>query len=396
MHFDFPNILLVGSLLLLICILLSKPSTNYGIPSLLIFLGIGMAFGNGGPYDFYFNAPKITESLGSLSLVFILFSGGMGTKWTYIRKVLYEGLSLATFGVLITMIVIGIFIHAISPMPLLHSLLLGAIVSSTDAAAVFSIINTQKITLKQRISRTLELESGANDPMVFFLTAGITALILHPAQSPWLLVPSFFLQMTLGAGMGFLFGRFSVFILRHVKLDIKGLYPVLIISLVLLCYSLTQVIYGSGFLAVYITGMVIGNQEFEQKTENVHFFQGISWLMQVSMFLILGLQVFPEQMIKIADTGLLISFMLIFIARPVSVALVLAFFRAGWRKILLVSWVGLKGATPIIFAIYPAIHGVKESEQIFNIVFFVVLSSAVLQGTSIKRVASWLSLLSKN
>ncbi|BDD09597.1 K+/H+ antiporter [Fulvitalea axinellae] len=389
------NVLLIGSLMLFFSILISKPSINYGIPALIVFLGVGMMFGNGGKYDFYFDSPKISEAIGNFSLAFILFAGGLDTKWIYIRSVLKEGLTLATLGVLLTVVVGGFCIHFITGFDLLRSFLLGAVVSSTDAAAVFSIMKTKKLILKEGITRTLELESGANDPMAYFLTAGITSIILQNEASPNFLelIPSFFLQMTLGSLMGYFMGKASLWVLNNVSLDIKGLYPVLIISLITATFSITALIGGSSFLAVYIMGIMLGNHDFEEKSDNIHFFEGVSWLMQAIMFLILGLQVFPDQMIKVTGPGLLTALALIFIARPVSVIISLLFFKASWRKMLFVSWVGLKGATPIIFAIYPAIHGIEDSENLFNIVFFVVITSVLLQGSTIDAVAHWLNLV---
>ena len=387
------EILLFSSLLLFTSILMSKPSTNYGIPSLLVFLGVGMLFGNGGKYDFYFDAPYFAEAVGGISLAFILFSGGTNTKWIYIKGILPEGLTLATLGVLLSVIAMALCVHWITEFDLLTSFLIGSIVSSTDAAAVFSIMKTKQLTLKEGITRTLELESGANDPMAYFLTISITKLIVDKETTYFELLPDFFLQMAVGAIIGFMMGKLLVWLLNIIHFDIKGLHPVFIISIVLITYSLTNLLSGSSFLAVYISGIIVGNGDFEEKTENINFFEGLSWLMQVTMFLILGLQVFPDKMFNLIGLGLLCSFILIFIARPLSVWICLSFFKATWRKKVFVSWVGLKGATPIIFALYPGILHIKHSDEIFNVVFFIVITSVLLQGSSLGYVAKKLNLI---
>ena len=372
---------------------MSKPSTNYGIPSLLVFLGVGMLFGNGGDYDFYFDAPDFAEAVGGISLAFILFSGGTNTKWIYIKGILPEGLTLATLGVLLSVVVTGICVHTFTNFDFLSSILIGSIISSTDAAAVFSIMKTKQLTLKEGITRTLELESGANDPMAYFLTISITKIIVDKDTTYIALLPDFFLQMAVGGLIGFVMGKLLVWLLNIVHFDIKGLHPVFIISIVMIIYSLTNMLSGSSFLAVYISGIIVGNSEFEEKSENINFFEGLSWLMQVTMFLILGLQVFPDKMLDVIGLGLLCSFILIFIARPISVWICLSFFGASWRKKLFVSWVGLKGATPIIFALYPGILHISHSDEIFNVVFFIVITSVLLQGSSLGLVAKKLNLI---
>ncbi|BDD04217.1 potassium/proton antiporter [Aureibacter tunicatorum] len=393
MEYNLTEILFVSSLLLLISILISKPSTNYGIPSLLVFLGIGMLFGNGGKYDFYFNAPKFSEALGGVALSFILFSGGLETRWTYIKNILPEGISLATIGVFLSVFIAGSLIHITTHFTFIESLLIGSIISSTDSAAVFSIMKTGKFRLKENITKTLELESGCNDPMAYFLTISFSKMIMNGSNNFLILFPTFLIQMSMGFIIGILFGKLSLYILKNINLANKGLYPVLMISLVTLAFSSANFVQGSGFLAVYIMGIIIGNGDFSEKYDIIHFFQGVSWFMQITMFLVLGLQVFPNQMLPFLGKGLLIAGISLFIARPLSVFSVYALSKASWRKKTFISWVGLKGATPIVFAIYPAILGLKNADDIFNIVFFVVLASVLIQGSTINLLANKLKLI---
>ncbi len=385
------NILLFGSLLLFISIIASKTSFKFGIPSLVLFLFVGMLAGSDGPGGIYFNDPAIAQFLGVVALAFILFSGGLDTKWESIKPVLWQGISLSTIGVLITALTVGTFSYYLLDYSLLECMLLGAIVSSTDAAAVFSILRSRSVGLKGNLRPILEFESGSNDPMAYFLTISLVYLLKDPNASILSLIPKFFMGMILGGACGYAFGRIMIWIINRIKLDFEGLYPVLILSLVFFTFSFTDFIGGNGFLAVYISAIILGNNTFLHKKSLIKFYDGQAWLMQIVMFLTLGLLVFPSQIPPIIVPGLLISLFLIFFARPLAIFISLAFSKGlNVRKKFFLSWVGLRGAVPIVFATYPLLAGISSANTIFNLVFFISVSSILLQGTMLPVVAKWL------
>jgi cell volume regulation protein A len=383
--------ILIGvSILLLISVLVSKISDRFGVPVLLLFLILGMLAGSDGPGGIYFDDPALARSIGVIALILILFSGGMDTDWNSIRPVIKEGLLLSTLGVLLTALTVGFFARALLGWSLVEGLLLGSIVSSTDAAAVFSVLRSKSIGLKGQLKPLLELESGSNDPMAIFLTVGLIQLITQPGLSPLNLIGFFVLQMLIGAVLGYCMGRVMVFLINRLKLGYEGLYPVLTLSLVLLTFGLTNAIGGNGFLAVYLAGIILARHDFIHKRSLVRFHDGLAWLMQIAMFLSLGLLVFPSRLVPVAGIGLLIAGWLIFIARPVSVFVSLLPSALNWREKAFISWVGLRGAVPIILAIFPLLAGIPEAHVIFNVIFFVVLASVLLQGTSIPLITRWL------
>ncbi|UCS94832.1 potassium/proton antiporter [Echinicola marina] len=386
------NILLVGAILLIASILASKTAGRAGIPVLLLFLGIGMLAGSDGLGGIAFDDPKIAQLLGVVSLAYILFSGGLDTKWQSIKPVLGSGLTLSTLGVLLTAASVGGFAYWIGEFSLLESLLLGAIVSSTDAAAVFSILRTKSIGLKGNLRPLLELESGSNDPMAYFLTIGLTSLISLEGFTIQSLLPVFVLQMLVGGLGGYLFGRGTVLLFNKIQLEYEGLYPVLMLALVMLVYGVLDILGGNGFLGVYIAAVTIGNGKMIHKKSIIKFFDGIAWLMQIIMFITLGLLVFPSQVIPVMGIGFVIALFLIVVARPIGVFVSLAFFKFSFKDKLFVSWVGLRGAVPIVFATFPLIAGVESANMIFNVVFFIVLTSVALQATSLSFVAKLLKL----
>lgn len=391
MSFTPENILLLGSILLFISIISSKTSFRIGIPTLILFLIIGMLAGSDGPGGIYFNDPETAQLLGVIALTFILFSGGLDTKWESIKPIIRNGLALSTIGVLVTAILVGIFSSYVLNFSIYEGLLLGAIVSSTDAAAVFSILRSRNFGLKGRIRPLLELESGSNDPMAYFLTISMIFLIQHEEASGWALIPKFFIDMFLGIAAGYGFGKGMVWILNRIQLNIDGLYPVLVLSLVFFTFSFTEWIGANGFLAVYISALILGNSNFIHKKSLMRFYDGQAWLMQIVMFLTLGLLVYPRQIVPIMGEGVLISAFLIFLARPVAVFISLA--RAtdlNVRKKLFISWVGLRGAAPIVFATYPLLANVDYAHTIFHLVFFISVSSVLLQGTTLPYIAKWL------
>lgn len=391
MNVTTENILLLGSVLLFISIIASKTSFKLGVPTLVVFLAIGMLAGSDGPGGIYFDDPKTAQFLGAVALAFILFSGGLDTKMESIKPVLKTGVSMATIGVLITAVSLGTFSSYILNISWKEGMLIGAIVSSTDAAAVFSILRSRSVGLKGVLRPLLEFESGSNDPMAYFLTIGFIYLVQEPEASIILLIPKFLVNMTVGAVCGFAFGKSMIWIVNKIHLEFEGLYPVLVLSLLFFTFSFTEQMGGNGYLAIYISAIILGNSNFIHKKSLIKFYDGQAWLMQIVMFVTLGLLVFPSQIIPVLGPAVLISLFLIFFARPLSVFVSLSFAKGiNFRKKLFISWVGLRGAVPIVFATYPLLAGIEYASTIFHIVFFISATSILLQGTTIPLVAKWL------
>ena len=391
MEFSTENVLLIGSVLLFISIVASKTSFRLGIPTLILFLIVGMLAGSDGPGGIYFNDPATAQFLGVVALNFILFSGGLDTRLESIKPVLRDGISLATIGVAITAMLVGVFTSYLLGYTIVEGLLLGAIVSSTDAAAVFSILRQRAVGLRGNIRPLLEFESGSNDPMAYFLTVSLIGLVQHPDSSIIALIPKFFIGMVIGGACGYFSGRVMTWVVNKIHLEVDGLYPVLVLAMVFFTFSFTDRIGGNGFLAIYTSAIVLGNSNFIHKKSLIRFYDGQAWLMQIVMFLALGLLVFPKQMVDVIPHGLALTAFLIFIARPIAVFISLA--KAtdlNWRKKLFVSWVGLRGAAPIVFATYPMLAGVHYAGTIFNLVFFISATSVLLQGTTLPIMAKWL------
>lgn len=390
MNLTIENIVLVGSILLLLSIIAGKTSYKFGVPTLLLFLGIGMLAGSDGIGGIHFDDPKIAQFIGIVSLNFILFSGGLDTQFSAVNPILTKGIVLSTLGVLLTAISLGLFVWWVTDFTIYESLLLGSIVSSTDAAAVFSILRSRNLALKNNLRPTLELESGSNDPMAYVLTISFLTLVMHQDQGWTSIIPMFLRQMILGAAAGFVFGKISRWIINHIHLDFEGLYPVLVISLMFITFSATDFFGGNGFLAIYICAVYLGNQDLIHKKTILKMYDGLAWLMQIVLFLTLGLLVFPGEIVSVTGIGLAISLVLIFAARPLSVFLSLLPFRMPNRDKIFISWVGLRGAVPIVFATYPLLAGIDKASMIFNIVFFISVSSVLVQGTTLSLVARWL------
>jgi cell volume regulation protein A len=391
MNLTIENILLVGSLLLFISIIAGKTSYKFGVPTLLLFLAIGMLAGSEGIGGIHFDDPKIAQFIGIVALNFILFSGGLDTNWTSVKPILREGLVLSSFGVLLTAVSLGTFVWWVTDFTIYESMLLGSIVSSTDAAAVFSVLRSKSLALKTNLRSTLEMESGSNDPMAYVLTIAFLTLVIHQDQSIVSIIPLFLQQMIFGGIAGFAFGRLSKFIINKIKLDFEGLYPVLAIALMFITFSATDFFGGNGFLAIYICAVYLGNQDLIHKKTILKVYDGLAWLMQIVLFLTLGLLVFPTEIFPVIGIGLLISLFLIMVARPVSVFLSLIFFKMKLRRRFYISWVGLRGAVPIVFATYPLLAGIEKADMIFNIVFFISVTSVLIQGTTLTVFAKWLN-----
>jgi cell volume regulation protein A len=353
---------------------------------------IGMLAGSEGPGGIDFENFWAAQSLGILTLAFILYSGGLDTEWRSVRPLLWRGVALSTLGVLGTALLVGWFSTLILNLSLFEGLLLGAIVSSTDAAAVFTVLRSRKVILRGDLKPLLELESGSNDPMAVFLTIGFIHLLTHPGSSLIDLIPMFLSQMILGAALGYTVGRLAIPVINHIRLEYQGLYSVLTVAAVLLTYGATASLGGNGFLAVYLAGLVMGNHEFIHKRSLMRFHDGLAWVLQIAMFLTLGLLVFPSRLVPVAGVSLLVSLFLMFVARPLSVFAVLSPTQMRLREKVMVSWVGLRGAVPIILATYPMLAGLPKAELIFNIIFFIVLTSVLLQGTTVPILARRLGL----
>ncbi len=380
-------VLLIGSLLILVSIAITRLSENLGVPTLLLFLCVGMLAGSEGPGGIYFDDARLAQSIGIVALAVILFAGGLDTHWREVKPVFWQAVSLSTVGVLITALAVGLFASFVLKTSLLNGMLFGAVVSSTDAAAVFAVLRANNVSLRGKLKPLLELESGSNDPMAVFLTVGIIQLLTIPQSSFGTVVMLFVVQMGLGTVFGLVCGRAMVFALNKLRLSSEGVYPVFSLASAALIYGATASAGGSGFVAVYVAGIVAGSREFVQKKSLLRFFDGLAWLSQIVMFLTLGLLVFPSHLVPVMGIGLLISVFLMVIARPLSVFVGLTFAKLHWKEKAFVSWVGLRGAVPIILATFPMLAGLPDAGLLFNIVFFIVLTSTVLQGWSLRPVA---------
>ena len=398
------NILLVGAILLFLSVLVGKTGAKFGVPALLLFLGVGMLAGSDG-FGIYFDSPQIAQFIGTVALCIILFSGGMDTHYREIKPILAPGVTLATLGVLMTTIITGLFIYSLSDLlpgnfqlGLLESMLLAAVMSSTDSASVFSILRSKGISLKERLRPTLELESGSNDPMAYMLTIHLIQVIeIGVIDWPHSIV-LLFMQLSIGAAAGFALGYAIVWIINRINVPNESLYPVLLFSCVFFVFAFTNLLQGNGYLAVYIAGLVVGNRKLMHKRSLTTFFDGFTWLFQIVMFLTLGLLVNPSELPAVAGVGLLVAIFMIVVSRPISVfTCLLPFRRFTTRARVYISWVGLRGAVPIIFATYPLMSAeIPNARMIFNIVFFVTIVSLLVQGTTVSAMARWLGLVGKS
>lgn len=400
MTISFELFLLIGSLLLFLSLLVGKTGYKYGVPTLLLFLLIGCLAGTDGLGLINFNSPELAQYIGVLALNVILFSGGMDTRVSEIKPVVLPGLMLATLGVLLTAVLTGIFIYLITnsfvhsvTFGFVESLLLASIMSSTDSASVFSILRSKGLQLKQNLRPLLELESGSNDPMAYMLTIVLIQFLQSPDVSGWEVVWLLFKQLVLGGVCGLFLGKLSVKVINRINLNNDALYSVLLLTVMFFLFGFTSFVGGNGYLAVYAGGLLIGNHRFVHKRSSLKFFDGLTWLFQIVMFLALGLLVNPSELLPVAGIGLLIGLFMIILARPIVVFVTLLPFKQfNVRGKLFTSWVGLRGAVPIIFATYPWIAGTPEAKMMFNIVFFITILSLVMQGTMISKVAHWLHL----
>ncbi|WP_088036540.1 potassium/proton antiporter [Evansella clarkii] len=390
--FGTDALVLLGALLLISGVLVAKFSNRLGLPSLVLFILVGMILGSDGLGLVYFDNAYIAQIIGIFALVIILFEGGLQTKYSTVKAVVVPSVSLATLGVLLTSAIVGWCAYLIFDVTLLEGMLFGAIVGSTDAAAVFATLKERNI--KAKMGATLEAESGTNDPMAVFLTISFIELISIPETSIWLLVPSFFWQMGIGLAIGLAVGKLASVSINRINLDSSGLYPIFSVAFALLTFGLASIIGASGFLAVYVAALVIGNSELTYRYSIFQFNEGFAWMAQILMFILLGLLVFPGQLFSLGIIleGLLLSFILMFVARPVAVFLSTIGMKYTLKEKTFLSWAGLRGAVPIVLATFPIVAGLDNAQFFFNVVFFVVLSSALVQGSTISWLAKKLHL----
>jgi cell volume regulation protein A len=381
--------------LILISVTISKLSENLGLPSLVLFLAIGMLAGSDGPGEIYFDNFFVAQYVGIIALVFILFSGGIETRWNDVKPVMWSGIALSTVGVFITTAVMGLFIHYVFGIGLREGLLIGAVVSSTDAAAVFSVLRAKGTSLKGKLKQILEFESGSNDPAAIILTVILIEIISMNEFSIGITIVFLFMQIVIGGLIGYFAGRLMVFALNKFRFSYPSLYPVFAIAACIFIYAITASLKGSGILAVYISALVLGNSEFIQKKSLIRFFDGLALLGQIVVFLTLGLLVYPTQLYNVVGVGLIMSACLIFLARPAAVFISLIFSNFKFNEKVFISWVGLRGAVPVILATFPITAGLEIGPYIFNLVFFITITSVLIQGSSIPFVAKLLGVSGK-
>lgn len=397
----YEPILLVGSVLMLAGIMAGKVGTRFGVPALLLFLITGMIFGSAG-LGIQYNDAGHTQFIGMIALTVILFFGGLETKFAEIRPILGPGITLSTLGVLLTTVCFGGFLYGLDQLGLapVHftfpiALLLAATMSSTDSASVFALLRSKNMHLKEGLRPILELESGSNDPMAYMLTIALIQYVTGGNEdgSMWSILVTFLLQFSVGGLLGYAMGWLTVKLLNKANIGNEALYPILLLCAVFLTFSATTLLQGNGYLAVYIMGVLVGNRKVVHKKSIVTFFDGLTWLLQIALFIILGLFVDAHSLLPIAGFALLAGLFMIFVARPLAVHLCLVFFPSiSMRGRWFLSWVGLRGAVPIIFATYPLMSQVEGAETLFNIVFFITLLSLLIQGSTMPAVARLLKL----
>ncbi|MBU3112991.1 potassium/proton antiporter [Clostridium lacusfryxellense] len=383
--------LIIASVVVLMCIFSSKVLYRFGVPSLLIFILLGMVFGSEGIVGIPFENYRIAEQVGSFGLILIIFYGGFCANWKIAKPVVGKAVAMSTLGVVVTAGLTGLFCTLVLNITLLEGLLIGSIVASTDAASVFSILRSQKLNLKGGLASLLEIESGSNDPFAYMLT--ITILSLMNISGEQSILQLLIFQIFFGLLIGFILAKASSWILKNITFEIEGLYPLFVMAIAVLAYSLSSWIGGNGYLSVYIASIIIGNSKIQNKKSLVKFLDGISWLMQIMLFFILGLLSFPSHLGSVLIPGSLISLFLIFVARPIAAFGILGFLKVPLKHKLFVSWVGIRGASSIVFAILAVTNKAVIQSDIFHIVFFIALFSVALQGTLIAPLAKKLDLV---
>jgi cell volume regulation protein A len=409
MFHNAEEVILIASIILFVSILAGKAGFRFGLPTLLVFLGIGMLFGSDG-LGVEFEDLHLAQFIGTVALSVILFSGGMDTRMEDIRPVMGQGVVLATVGVLATTLLTGGFIYLMVEqiggvsLSFAESLLMASVMSSTDSASVFSILRTKGTYLKENLRPMLELESGSNDPMAYILTLLLISYVMGAgagevsSEAAWWVDPlvMFIIQMAVGSVLGYLFGQAAVWVVNRINVENVSFYPIMLFAVALFTFAATTLCKGNGYLAVYLAGLAIGNAQIIHKKSIRSFFDGFTWLFQIGMFLTLGLLVNPSELVSVAGLAALVGVFMLLVSRPISVFLCLLPGREfSLRAISFTSWVGLRGAVPIIFAIMPMIAGVESGKLIFNVVFFITILSLLVQGTTVTSMARLLKVADK-
>ncbi|SHH95719.1 potassium/proton antiporter, CPA1 family (TC 2.A.36) [Clostridium collagenovorans DSM 3089] len=388
------ELMIISGLVLIICITSTKVLYKFGVPILLIFIVLGMLFGSDGLVGIYFDNYTLTNQLCSIGLVFIMFYGGFGTNWKMARPVAVPSILMSSLGVIITAALTGLFCNLVIKTTVLEGLLIGAIVSSTDAASVFAILRAQKLNLKGSLASFLEVESGSNDPIAYMMTIIVLVIMKNPSElSLFTVVSMIVTQIAFGLIIGFLLAKLTVYVLRYSNFEIEGFYTIFVMAVAILSYALSEFLGGNGYLSVYIAGIIIGNSKIPRKKSIFHFFDGISWIMQMVLFFMLGLLSFPSRLTYVTGTAVAISVFMILVARPLSTFIILSPFKFTIKEKIFISWVGLRGAASVVFAILAVTYGVNIENDIFHIIFFIALFSVSIQGTLIPKVANLLNLV---
>lgn len=383
--------ILICALILIACIISNKFSNKIGVPVLPLFIILGMLMGSDGIFGIEFNDFRLAEQVCSVALIFIMFYGGFGTNWKIAKPVAVQSVLLSTLGVVVTSVLAGLFCHLVLKTTLLEGLLIGSVIGSTDAASVFSILRSKKLNLKHNLASLLEIESGSNDPTAYMMTVIFLSLMSAERTGAfvWMILAQIGFGLLFGFGVAFL----SVWVLKRLNFENNGIQAIFVVAIALAAYALPSVLGGNGYLSVYITGIVLGNSRIRQKVELVHFFDGLTWMMQIALFFVIGLLSFPSQIPQVILPAILIALFLTFVARPAAVFLILTPFRTPFKQQLLVAWSGLRGAASIVFAIYAVVSPAYTKTDIFHIVFCVALLSVSMQGTLLPVFARKLNLV---
>lgn len=388
------ELMIVSGLILITCITSTKVLYKFGVPMLLIFIVLGMLFGSDGIVGIAFDNYELANQLCSLGLVFIMFYGGFGTNWKMAKPVAIPSILMSSLGVMITAGLTGLFCHFVLKMNLLEGILIGTIIASTDAASVFTVLRAQKLNLKGSLASILEVESGSNDPIAYMMTIVVLSIMKNSSEfSVWSAFNVVITQVGFGLIIGFVFAKLAVYVLRSSNFEIDGFYTIFVMAVAILSYSVSEVLGGNGYLSVYVSGIIIGNSKIPHKKSIFHFFDGVSWTMQILLFFILGLLSFPSKIPYVTVTSVSISLFMILIARPLATFIILSPFKFTINEKIFISWVGLRGAASVVFAIMAVTYGVNIENDIFHIIFFMALFSVSIQGTLIPKFANLLNLV---
>lgn len=384
--------LLVSSIIIFVCVLSNRVSRKLGVPTLLAFILLGMCFGSDGIFKIHFDNFYFAEQICTVALIFIMFYGGAGTRIQEAKSVAVKSVILSSLGTVLTAFLVGVFCHFVLDIDLFESFLIGSVISSTDAASVFAVLRSKKLNLKHKTASILELESGSNDPFSYMLTL-IFLTLMGGSVSGGKITYMIFAQIVYGVLIGVALAYFALWFFRHYKFKTEGMDSIFVVAVALMSYALPTLIGGNGYLSAYICGIILGNHEIKNKRTIIHFFDGITGLMQMLLFFLLGLLSFPSQLPEIALTAIVIALFLTFVARPLVVGLILTPFKCQLNQQVLVAWSGLRGAASIVFAIMTVVNPAVMDNDIFHIVFFIVLFSILIQGTFIPIIAKKLDMI---